>query len=53
MSMHRYSFMIDDVLADGLKRIKERDGISESEQIRRAILAWLKEKGGLKPKARG
>jgi hypothetical protein len=31
--------------ADGLKQIKERDGIPESEQIRRAIDAWLVQKG--------
>ena len=35
----RYSFWIDDEQADGLKRVKERDGVLESEQIRRAITA--------------
>jgi len=40
-----YSFMIDLELADALKRIKERDGIAESEQIRRGIRMWLKSKG--------
>lgn len=38
----RYSFWIDDQQADGLKTIKERDGILESEQIRRAIAEWLR-----------
>lgn len=43
----KYSFWIDDEQAEGLKRIKERDGVLESEQIRRAINRWLQEKGGL------
>jgi hypothetical protein len=37
----KYSFWIDDEQADGLKAIKERDGVLESEQIRRAINDWL------------
>jgi hypothetical protein len=32
-----------------LTAIKERDGISESEQIRRALKAWIEQKGLLKP----
>jgi hypothetical protein len=40
-----YSFWIDPNLAEGLKIIKSRDGIPESEQIRRAIEAWLVDKG--------
>ena len=39
-----YSFWIDPEQAAGLKTVKERDGVPESEQIRRAIDAWLKEK---------
>ena len=41
----KYSFWIDDEQADGLKAIKERDGVLESEQIRRAINDWLGKKG--------
>jgi hypothetical protein len=41
----RYSFWIDPEQAEGLKAVKERDGVLESEQIRRAINAWLEEKG--------
>jgi hypothetical protein len=41
----RYSFWIDDEQSEGLKRVKERDGVLESEQIRRAINAWLNQKG--------
>jgi hypothetical protein len=43
-----YNFRIDPELEDGLKAVKERDGISESEQIRRALLEWLKKKGVMK-----
>ena len=39
-----YNFYIDVELAEGLKAIKARDGISESEQIRRAIKTRLTEK---------
>ena len=41
----KYSFYIDDEQSDGLKAIKERDGVLESEQIRRAINDWLEKKG--------
>ena len=41
----RYSFWIDDEQAVGLKAVKVRDGVLESEQIRRAINDWLKKKG--------
>ena len=41
----KYSFWIDDHQADGLKEVKERDGVLESEQIRRAINDWLEKKG--------
>ena len=43
-----YSFAIDEELAEGLKAVKERDGIAESEQIRRAIKVWLESKGVMK-----
>jgi hypothetical protein len=32
-------------LMAGLQAIKERDGIPVTEQVRRAIRAWLDEKG--------
>jgi hypothetical protein len=41
----RYSFWIDHEQASGLKVVKERDGVPESEQIRRAINDWLEKKG--------
>jgi hypothetical protein len=40
----RYTFWIDDQQADGLAAIAARDGILPSEQIRRAIEAWLEAK---------
>ena len=39
-----YNFLIDPDLAEGLKAVKTRDGISESEQVRRAIRDWLSRK---------
>lgn len=41
----RYTFFIDAEQRAALAAIKQRDGISESEQIRRAVQAWVKEKG--------
>jgi hypothetical protein len=41
-----YSFWINPEQSTGLKSVKERDGIPESEQIRRAIDAWLEEHRG-------
>jgi Arc/MetJ-type ribon-helix-helix transcriptional regulator len=43
-----YNFRIDAELDEGLKLVKERDGISESEQIRRAVREWLENKGVMK-----
>jgi len=51
-SRKRYSFWIDDRQAEGLKTVKERDGVLESEQIRRAIDAWLEQKGVVPKPAR-
>jgi hypothetical protein len=45
MTRSRYNFWIDDDLRDGLKEVRERDGVLESEQIRRAIRDWLDKKG--------
>jgi hypothetical protein len=41
----RYNFFIDDEQRQALRTVKERDGIPESEQIRRAIDLWLETKG--------
>jgi len=42
-----YSFWIDPQHLEGLKAVKERDGILPSEQIRRALADWLVRKGVL------
>ena len=41
----RYTFYLDSELREALTAIKDRDGISESEQIRRAIKGWIDQKG--------
>jgi hypothetical protein len=35
---------IEPEILDGLQRVKERDGIPISEQVRRALRAWLETK---------
>lgn len=46
------NFMLDDEAMDALKRIKDRDGIPVSEQLRRAVAAWIESKEGSKPKSK-
>jgi len=36
---------IDEELLEGLERLRERDGATPAESIRRAIRAYLQEKG--------
>jgi len=43
------TFRLDDELLEGLKAMQERDGVQPSEQVRRALRAWLETKGILKP----
>lgn len=50
-SRKRYSFWINDIQAEGLKTIKAAEDISESEQIRLALNAWLRKKGALATKS--
>ena len=45
-----YSLRLDPEQARLLKLVKERDGVPESEQIRRALAIWFEQKGALKPK---
>ena len=42
------TFRLDDDLLDGLRQVWEDDGIQPSEQVRRAIRAWLTERGVIK-----
>ena len=39
------AFRIDPAVMDGLRRVKDRDGIPLSVQLDRALRAWLKQKG--------
>ena len=43
-----YTLKIDPELLAALRAVKVRDGISESEQIRRGIRLWLNSKGIMK-----
>jgi hypothetical protein len=45
-----YSMRLDSEMRKLLRAIKERDGIPESEQIRRALIIWFEQKGVMKPK---
>src|SRR5437899_2435188 len=48
------TYTLDPDLIDGLKKLRERDGVSESETVRRALRKWLERKGVLRhggPKA--
>lgn len=45
----RLHVLLDPAQRDGLRLVKERDGIPEAEQIRRAVDAWLTSKGVKKP----
>ena len=47
--MRRLAFWIPGHLADGLKALKAEHGTPEAETIRRALDAYLSEKGALKP----
>ena len=39
------AFRIEPELMDGLRRVKDRDGVPFSIQVDRALRAWLKKKG--------
>jgi hypothetical protein len=45
MGRQRFNFWIDGDLRDGLRVVCRRDGILDSEQVRRAVKDWLKKKG--------
>jgi hypothetical protein len=38
------TFRLDDDLLEGMQVIWERDGVQPSEQVRRALRAWLESK---------
>jgi Arc/MetJ-type ribon-helix-helix transcriptional regulator len=39
------NFRLESELLEGLQEVRARDGISVSEQVRRAIQSWLRETG--------
>ena len=39
------AFRVDQDLMEAMQRLQERDGISYSEQMRRALRPWLESKG--------
>lgn len=49
MSPRAATFRLPDELLDGMKEVQERDGIPQSEQVRRALRAWLEERGIVAP----
>jgi hypothetical protein len=44
-SQKTFTFVLPSELKIGLQTVRARDGVSEAEQIRRAIAAWLKLQG--------
>jgi hypothetical protein len=42
---------LEDDLLEALQRVKDRDGIPISEQVRRAVRAWLESKGAFEKTA--
>ena len=45
MAKRLTNFRLETELLDALERVRDRDGVSVSEQVRRAIQMWLKSKG--------
>jgi len=43
------AFRLPVEISDAMQRIKEQDGIPQSEQVRRALREWLEKRGVLKP----
>ena len=42
------AFRIDEDIAAAMQRVKDDVGIPASEQVRRALRAWLEQRGALK-----
>ena len=51
--MRRVAFFISEDLDGGLKALKQEHGTPEAESIRRALMAYLQDKGVLKGKPKG
>lgn len=39
------TFRLESELLDALQEVKERDGLPVTEQVRRAVIAWLDARG--------
>lgn len=50
MSMKLTSVLLPSALKRGLKLVADRDGVRQSEQIRRALEAWLEQRDALPQK---
>jgi metal-responsive CopG/Arc/MetJ family transcriptional regulator len=49
MSSKPTSILLPDDLKQGLDLVRDRDGVPQSEQIRRAVRKWLEERGAIAP----
>ena len=45
MTLRQTAFRIPDELLEAMQTIKDRDGVPQSEQVRRALRAWVETKG--------
>ena len=52
MTLKPTTFRLETEIMDALIKIRERDGIAVSEQVRRALKQWIESKG-VKVKPRG
>jgi hypothetical protein len=44
-SLRSANFRLESELIEGLQEVKARDAIPVTEQVRRALIAWLRHKG--------
>lgn len=44
-ALRQSNFRLEEEILEGLEVVRERDGVPVSEQVRRALLAWLESKG--------
>lgn len=45
MTKEMTAFRLEPEIMEGLRRVKDRDGVPYSVQVDRALRAWLKKKG--------
>ena len=46
--LKRFTFWIEEDQVESLGKVRQRDGVLPSEQIRRALADWFKKKGVMK-----